>query len=497
MSKYYRTYINKVNTLVSDNEANTGLNPVAEIWYGYNELSDDISYSRMLVDFDESEIQSLYDEHDLTNNSTVKHKLVFYNTNYNTHKQIGSFRGDGKRRAQDFTLQLFDITEDWYEGVGFNFPFPLNEAFFTPKLSNTIKEPSNWYKRNNLNSWFSGGALERPCIVWGDTGTTFTQISGLTFYQTCQPVLGEQYFEYGNENLEIDITDYVNDRLYGTGRTTHGLMVRFSDDYEFLSGNPFFSVVLFYTNKADSFYVPFIETTWESNIKDRRTNFVLDQTNPLYLFTSQNGKLIKPDSPPSAVTITDYQGDIIQSFTGDSIVNVSKGVYKIDLHLESCDHYSDTVYQDTWSGVIINGKKKTYSNNFQLIEEKDNFIESYTKDYFYSVKGIHKGEKIYRGEKRKIIIKAFENNYSLKRKSTVEPDLKYRVYIREGQVELDIIPFSDMDIINGSYIIDLDTSWLIPNRYYIDFVVNSEGTHGLRKELFYFDVITTKEKYQI
>ena len=54
-----RTYFDKNNTIISNSIANTGLNPVAELFYGgYDGIE---KYSRFLFHFDESRIKDLYD----------------------------------------------------------------------------------------------------------------------------------------------------------------------------------------------------------------------------------------------------------------------------------------------------------------------------------------------------------------------------------------------------------------------------------------------------
>ena len=83
-----------------------------------------------------------------------------------------------------------------------------------------------------------------------------------------------------------------------------------------------------------------------------------------------------------------------------------------------------------------------------------------------SVSGIKENEKIKRGDKRKLTITA-KVDYKTSTVRLID-DMEYRLYIKDGTRELDIIPW---ERVNQSYLenfVVIDTNILVPQRYYVD-----------------------------
>jgi hypothetical protein len=83
---------------------------------------------------------------------------------------------------------------------------------------------SNWVDAQTGIAWSSG------------TGTYSGSPSGIT--------VSTQHFDKGNENLEMDVTDYVNGLL--TGDTNYGLGIAFDRSYELLNTTRLKYVGFFY-----------------------------------------------------------------------------------------------------------------------------------------------------------------------------------------------------------------------------------------------------------
>jgi hypothetical protein len=99
------------------------------------------------------------------------------------------------------------------------------------------------------------------------------------------------------------------------------------------------------------------------------------------------------------------------------------------------------------------------------------------------VSGIKYDEKILRGDKRKVIVIS-KNEYS-RNKSCLFDGLEYRLYIKDGEREITVINYQKVNrSLNENYFI-LDTSMLIPQRYYIDVKYN----YGL-EEIQHCEVLT-------
>ena len=66
-----RTYFDRNNTLIYNNNTNVGRNPVTELYYGGTGAEQ--SYTRFIFQFDESRIKELYDNKTYPDLSKLKH----------------------------------------------------------------------------------------------------------------------------------------------------------------------------------------------------------------------------------------------------------------------------------------------------------------------------------------------------------------------------------------------------------------------------------------
>ena len=114
-----RTYIEKINTIISGDTINTGLNPVSELVYGANN-------TRMLVYFDHNEIKKMYEEKVFPDLSKMKHYLKITNASSLDFTQVhcsetSSITEATKIRAASFDLIFFLIPQQWDCGKGFDY----------------------------------------------------------------------------------------------------------------------------------------------------------------------------------------------------------------------------------------------------------------------------------------------------------------------------------------------------------------------------------------
>ena len=234
-----RTYFDRNNTIILNGYANTGRNPVSELYYGGG--SSNKSYSRLLFHFDETRLKNLHTDGTFPNLGSLKHTLLMTNTGAFDLNLLGRDTPYGKQRASSFDLVVFKIPQYWDEGVGYdyNIDVPLME----PSYQNTSgaggevysTNPSNWYYAQTNLPWNNG-----PGVYTGSP----TPI-----------MVGSQHFEQGNENLEIDITNVVNSYL--TGATNYGLGIAFTYSYEQTTTTDY-QYVGFFTRHTQTFYEPYV-----------------------------------------------------------------------------------------------------------------------------------------------------------------------------------------------------------------------------------------------
>jgi hypothetical protein len=473
----FRSYFLKNNTLIDNNLSNNSQNPVTEVSYGtFNK-----QVSRFIFDVDMSELQQKIADGFINPNRIVKHVLHMTNTIRYAPNYIGkksySMNID---RASSFDLEVFNIDEDWDEGSGYVFDyqdagFPYQFPYVDVVNPTLYPQASNWFqKKTNVNWQISGGSY----------------LSGQT------AIIGTQHFNKGNEDIEIDVTDYINQRFFSgyTGTSAYtgasfGLGIKFPDFYEQLE-TEFRQAVAFHAKHTNTFYEPFIETIIDDTIRDDRNYFYQDKDNDLFLYVNVGG--FQQNIVVDQVEIRDYEDNVVNIFTGASIVNVSKGIYKITLNIDSQTYPDAVLFRDIWS-LTVNGRATTYEGEFYLISPDkyytfDQSNQINFENYFFYFWGIGEKENLRAGvtKKIKLTIKelyANQNNF-------LPLDIEYRLFTTVGKkYEIDIIPFTSVNRTNTGYEFNLDTSWLIPQDYFLQIRLRN-GNYFENKQTLSFTVVS-------
>ena len=365
-----------------------------------------------------------------------------------------------KKRASSFDLITFKINQDWDNGVGYDYEIPIliggDDAY-----ANTA---SNW--------------------VNAQTGVYWTNGTGVYSASPASITVATQHFDKGNENIEMDITDYVNGVL--TGDTNYGLGIAYARGYEQMT-NGVLQYVGFFTNNTQTFYEPFIETIYENYITDDRNNFVLDKPNKLYLYVNVNGNPINLDTKPSVDINNGYS-----AYSPSQVNHVSKGVYSIDLIVDSESGTPDTIWEDKWMGIAINGVSRPDITLDFVLKDSISYYNLGSDDMLpkkvaVTIGGLQNKEKIKRGDIRKVIVSA-RIPFTVEQTQYID-NLKYRLYVSEGSAELTVIDFQPVEMANNHYYFLLDTASLIPTTYYIDVLATSNLEVTTLKNVVQFDIV--------
>ena len=442
-----RTYVDKNNTIIFGTQINTGRNPIAELYYGGKETQED--YTRHLLYFDVTDLQEKYNNGELGDLSNVTHTLRMTNSSFFDADLQAQKLLDGKQRTSSFDLNLFRINKFWDEGCGYDY-----QQIFSIHPSDDItfvESASNWINATTT-------------VLWDEPGVYSGSPSGIT--------VTTQHFDKGNENIEMDITDEVNSLITG-GTTNYGYGLSFERDLETKLVVPS-QYVGFFTRHTQTYYEPFVETNYNSPIKDDRKNFYRGKVNRLYFYTNLGTEPTNLDSKPS-VTINDGDGNLFSSYTSNDVIQQTQGVYYIELFVPITS--SDcTIFTDTWSDIIIDGiNRPNVTLQFEIKDDTEYYNfgddEGVPIEYTVNLSGIRRDEKIKRGDYRKVFVNA-RIPYSVNETSVID-GLQYRLYIKEGPTEVNVIEWND---VNRTYLKNyfiLDTSWMIPNEYFIDIKLTS------------------------
>lgn len=464
-----RTFFDRNNTIIYNDLTNTGRNPVTELFYGGP--TGDETYSRFLFHFDETRLREMYTGGTFGDISKLTHTLRLTNTGAFDLELLGKKTCKGKERSCSFDLILFEIDQEWDEGNGYDYGAC---TYLSSGNGSVISScPSNWvYAQTNIN--WSGG-----------NGTYSGSSSGVT--------IGSQHFEQGNENIEIDITDYVNGLL--TGDTNYGLGLAYptvleqtpTDDVQYVG---------FFTRHTQTFYEPHVETIYNCPIMDDRPNFYLDKVNKLYLYSNVGGQPTNLDSVPS-VTITDPFGVVFSAISSSAVTHVTTGVYCVEVMVPTSSAYTDCMeFTDTWSGISINGVVRPDVELEFIVRNAEDYYnignnDELPKEYGFTVTGIRRDERIYRGDIRRVNVNA-RIPYTVNQTELIDR-LEYRLYVKEGRNEYTVIDFQDVNRgYNSNYFL-LDTMSLIPNTYYLDVKVESNYEITTIKDVLSFDIVSQSE----
>ena len=461
-----RTYIEKINTIVSGDTINTGINPVAELVYGAN-------VSRMLVYFDHTKLREMVNDKVYPDINKLRHYLKITNAGSldftQLHcKDVSSISSNVKLRASSFDLIFFLLPDSWDGGKGFDYTQTFfNQGYYGKECSYLNQDSakllsydgSNWYQARNGYDWPEEGVYSNETL--SKEYDKFSSQSGSSI------VIARQHFDIGNENINIDITSIVNKFITGELKN-YGIGIAYSPLLEETRGG-IENYTGFLTHKTNTFFEPYVETVYDECISDDRSNFILDKENRLYLYVNIGGKFENLDEMPTCnVNGTPY--DVHQ---------FSKGIYYIALTISSSDFKANTMFYDVWGNIKYHGSilddveldfvtklPSLYFNVGANIENNEKLIPS--------IYGIRQDEKIFRGDVRKLVV--LSRVQYQKNMSELVNDIYYRLYIKDGEREIDVIPF---ELVNKSFsenFFMIDTSMLIPEKYYIDikYVYNQE-----------------------
>jgi hypothetical protein len=368
-----------------------------EVSYG----TIDKELTRFIFDIDFDNIRAKIADGSINPKRITKHVLHMTNTIRYAPERLGKKSYlPSINRASSFDLNLFNVDQDWDEGSSYEFIYDNPNIPFVDVVDPiSIPEASNWTARTTTSGWTNVGAY----------------VSGIT------QIIGKSlHFEKGDEDIDIDVTDYINQRLFSgyTGTSAYtgssfGIGIKFADNFEALDPE-LRQAVAFFAKHTNTYYEPYIETTIDDTITDDRNYFYLNKDNDLYLYLNVGNGNVSYTATVNKVEIFDQDDNLLTGFTGNSIVNVSKGVYKITYKViqwngktETQGTYPDAVlFKDKWS-LTINGRNTEYESEFYLISQDkyyafNNSNQINFENYFFYFWGIGEKENIRAGVTKKI-----------------------------------------------------------------------------------------------
>ena len=499
-----KSYVDKNNTIQSNSYVNTGRNPIIELNFGASDfIVPNYGYSRLLFNLDLELLRENIASGVISTGCTtgMTHVLQMTNTSSFDNELLNTFMSNERRRATSFDLILFRIPkisgttgnpQYWDEGVGFDYTDSnINQnssnggstpiTYVDSRAFST--RPSNWYQTTTISGWSQSG-------VYNNKNEGTVNYSGLT-------IVARQHFELGNENINMDMSNEINGILNGTITGVTGWGVAYLPQIENITGLTDSYSVAFFSRHTQTFYQPFLQTTYDDLVKDNRNLFLKSQENRLYLYVYQNGDYVNLDSDP-VVRIEDRNGDAVVGMATLSTCLRTKGIYEVIVPNGFSGSPTPCQYYDIWSGLTINGQPlPNVTNQFTLQQYSAGIqIGSTSKEpdiYGFDFYGILQDEKILNSDIRKVgvtIKKAYTGQVLLQDVSAF-----YRVYVREGTTEVLVQDWTPINRTPNEYYFIFDMRDKIPNQYYVDIQVNTSGQKDTYKKQLTFNIVNKKQNY--
>ena len=498
-------FLDKTNTIYKNAPlANVGLNPVLELNYGNGLIS------RGLIHFDETEVLKLIEDKTFADLSKLTFKL----------KMTNCFSVDGypyekllknglkpRQRATSFDLIALRLPCNFDEGRGFNYV----SDFWINNNREYSEEGSNWDFCENGKVWpvdEDKVNLETPGLnfvgknIWYISGGTKIRIyldggvysdeeikNQIDLFNSGETslIIDAQHFDFGNENLDLDITDYVMDIV--NGEDNYGIMLMFTPRFE-ENKIDIPQYVGFFTDHTNTFFHPYVECVYCESIDDDRATFCAGKENKLYLYVNDDGIPQNLDELPTC-TIDEISYPVKQS---------QKGVYYAIISGLTVDVDSGTILYDTWGNLALNGEKiEDVELEFE-VQPRNRFISighvvSTKETLVPSTYGINDAEDLHRGEIREVTVD-FRKEFETEKISLID-NAQYRIYIMDGNRELTVFDYQPIEkgFLKNFFVVY--TEDLIPNNYYVDIKVKSGRETKYYKDILRFRVVSdVTERYE-
>lgn len=481
--------------------ANLGLNPVAELNMG-------LVNSRAVIHFNTDHLKELIEDKTIADVSKVKHILKLTNcssVNINDNQKVyaGLAGPEGKIRASSVDVILFVVPKDWDEGKGFDY----DDTFWFSARRYFSNRGCNWFNAESNKPWFDEKA-ESPELgfgpgIYNDT-YLYNQYKKYLNGEGSDIIIGTQHFDYGAENFEFDITDYVNDVISGK-RVNHGLGLAFSPDYEMydyakekvyhpernfqaceVNGVIPQYYIGFFTNHTNLFYEPYMETEYDVHINDDRQKFFRGKENKLYLYCNINGELTNLDEMP-VCTIEGIEYPVQQA---------TKGVYYATVKLTDVE--DETILVDTWSNIKLFGEEQDDVEMEFTVLKKNAFMSignniGERQDLVPYLSGINDAEKIKIGDIRRIDVD-FRIPYTSNQKAIFD-SAEYRVYVKDANREVNVYDYQLLESAFLQNYFIIDTNEMVPGEYFVDMKVKTGLNVKYYHEVTRFTVVSNITDY--
>lgn len=467
-----RIYPEKNNSIASGayQYFNAGQNAVTDLWYGGGGTDTAPekrnSYSRFIVKFDIEDLQNKIANFQINSANTITYKLKMKNSIPTDRILEPEFEFDvlDKNIAASFDLICFPINKNWDEGRGYDLGV---ENYLVKQMGNPfLTGYSNWNSATSTLTW------DQPGVYTDPTGAT-----AVTYYST-------QHFDIGDEDINMDITNIVNDWISG-GSINNGIGIAYRRDYELLSTDARY-ISSFFTRHTNTAFKPYIEVSYNQSFKDDRNDVTNNRQCKLFLYTFSGHNPVNFFSS-STVSIQTAAG--VNVYTGLTPIHQEQGVYYVNVWMSAATKGQQ--YKDVWNGVTFNPgyDNQNYTQYFTI---QDNYYFTNTpsvNNYSITTYGLDNNSIISTSEMIRVYADLRVNFSTNPPKNNY--DLQYRLVMNNQE---EVVPWTSfnqafMNKCVSNYFV-LDTNWLLHNQTYeVQMRISELGTIRIMPEKINFRVL--------
>lgn len=484
------TFLDKCCTIIKGSKSNLGLNPVAELNMG-------LKTSRALIHFNTDHLKEMVEDKTIANISKTRHILKLTNcssVNINDNQKVyaGTAGINGKVRASSFDVIVFILPKDFDEGKGFDY----EDTFWFSGRKFVSERGCNWYNCRSNAPWYLKDG-DDPKLGYGegvyDSTYLYNQYKKYLAGEGSDIIIASQHFDYGAENFELDITDYVNEVLEGK-RLNHGLGIAFSPDYEmwdYSNGSKCGECVEqlyvgFFTNHTNLFFEPYLESEYAEYINDDRQKFFKGKENKLYLYATVGGDPTNLDELP-VCTIEGVEYPVTQA---------TKGIYYATVKIKDAEE--DSILTDVWSNIKIDGEElEDVEMEFTVLSNKPYFNVGKhigeRRDLVPNVYGINDSEDIHIGDVRRVDVD-FRIPYTVNQKEIFE-GAEYRIYTKDAEREIDVYDYTPLECAFLQNYFIVDSNEMVPGNYFVDIKVKTGLNTKIYRKVLRFRIVSNVTNY--
>ena len=251
--------------------SNMGASDILEVFSIYGQASSASNeLARTLVEFDTTDIAAKRTAGDIPASGSVDFYLRLYDAEH------------VESTPRDFTLTVAAISQSWNEGTGLD----MNNY--------TDLGVSNWIKADSSTNWGSEGGTFLTSSIYPDMHKS-------------------QSFDGGTEDLNINVTTIVEERLEDNDKPNYGFGIFLTSSLE--TATESYYTKKFFARGSEFFHRrPVLEARFNDHQADDSSNFYLsssrapaaDNLNSLYFYNYIKGQLV--DIPSGNPLVRLYSG---------------------------------------------------------------------------------------------------------------------------------------------------------------------------------------------